>query len=155
MESIESFERLFAYDHWGNQTALASLSSLTGPPDKPLRYFSHVLAAQRLWRARFDNPSPPRPQTWPELTPEECRSAVEEIYPSWIALLQQLGAARLNQELVYRTTEGVEFQTPIRDVLTHVLMHSAYHRGQVAAAVRELGGKPAATDYVVYLRQQR
>ena len=35
----------------------------------------------------------------------------------------------------------------------HVVTHSAYHRGQVAAAVREAGGKPAATDLVVWVRQ--
>jgi len=35
----------------------------------------------------------------------------------------------------------------------HVVTHSAYHRGQVAAAVREAGGKPEATDYVVWVRQ--
>jgi uncharacterized damage-inducible protein DinB len=41
---------------------------------------------------------------------------------------------------------GAEFKTPIRDVVTHLVMHSAYHRGQVAAAVKEDGGKPAPTD---------
>jgi uncharacterized damage-inducible protein DinB len=155
MESLESFRRLFEYDHWGNQKALASLSSITGPAEKPLRFFSHVLGAQRVWRARFDEPSPSNAQPWPALTREACHSAIEEIYQTWVALLDRLSDEKLNQNLGYRTTQGAEFQTPIRDVLTHLLMHSAYHRGQVAAAVREAGGKPAATDYVVYLRQKK
>lgn len=49
--------------------------------------------------------------------------------------------------------EGVEFSTPMADVLMHLVMHSAYHRGQVALAVRAAGGKPALTDYVVWVRQ--
>lgn len=81
--------------------------------------------------------------------------AIDQIYQTWVTLLDQLTDEKLNQNLVYRTTQGVEFQTPIREVLTHLLMHSAYHRGQVAAAVREAGGKPAATDYVVFLRQKK
>lgn len=155
MDSLQSFRQLFEYDHWGNQAALASLSSISGQAGKPLKLFNHVLGAQRVWRARFDDPAPPNAQPWPALTLEECRVAIDEINKSWVALLDQLGEEKLNHNLVYRNTQGAQFETPIRDVLTHLLMHSAYHRGQVAAAVREAGGKPAATDYVYYLRQRK
>ena len=155
MDSIQTFGRLFEYDHWGNQAALASLSSITGPAEKPLKVFSHILGGQRVWRARFDDPNPPSVQPWPALTPEECRTAIDEIYQGWVTLLAQLNDEKPNQNLAYHTTQGAQFETPIRDVLTHLLMHSAYHRGQVAAAVREAGGKPALTDYVYYLRQKK
>ncbi len=59
----------------------------------------------------------------------------------------------LSEKCVYRTTAGKPFETTIEDVLLHVVMHSVYHRSQVAAAVRQAGGKPAAADYVVYVRQ--
>ena len=100
-------------------------------------------------------PSPPNVQPWPTLGLEECGAALDDLHEHWMAMLDQLAPERLTQDLTYRTTTGVEFKTPIRDVLTHLVMHSAYHRGQVAAAVREAGGKPAATDYVVYLRQKK
>src|ERR1019366_10704844 len=149
MESIESFRRLFEYDHWADLAALESLGSIAGLSEKPLKVFSHVLGAQRVWRARFDDPSPPNAQPWPILTQEECRSGIDEIYQRWVELLDAFSDEKLSHNLVYHTTQGAKFETPIRDVLTHLLMHSAYHRGQVAAAVREAGGKPAATDYVV------
>ena len=155
MDSIQYFRRLFEYDHWGNQAALASLSSVNGSAEKPLKAFGHVLGAQQLWRARFDTPNPTNVQPWPTLTPEECRSAIDEVHQRWVELLDQLSEDKLDQNLVYHTTQGAKFETPIRDVLTHLLMHSAYHRGQVAAAVREGGGKPALTDYVFYLRQKK
>jgi len=155
MESIESFRHLFAYERWANQSALASLGSIPGPREKPLKIFSHVLGGHRVWRARFDNPNPPNVQPWPALTLEECRSGIDEICQGWIELLGQLTDQKLSQDLLYRTTQGMEFKTPIRDVLMHLLLHSTYHRGQVAAAVREAGGKPAQTDYVVYLRQRK
>lgn len=72
-----------------------------------------------------------------------------------MALLDKLTPEKLDENLKYRNRKGVEFQTPIRDVLMHVIMHSVYHRGQVAAAVREAGGKPAATDYMVYVRKMK
>ena len=85
---------------------------------------------------------------------EEARAAVEELRDRWKALLEKLSPEKLAADLVYRNTKGAEFKTPIRDLLTHLVMHSAYHRGQVAAAVRDSGGKPAATDYTVYIRQK-
>jgi uncharacterized damage-inducible protein DinB len=36
----------------------------------------------------------------------------------------------------------------VGDILTHVVAHSAYHRGQIAAAVRAAGGAPAYTDFI-------
>ena len=39
------------------------------------------------------------------------------------------------------------------DILTHVTMHGAYHRAQIAAAVRESGGEPAYTDFIHAARQ--
>ena len=33
-------------------------------------------------------------------------------------------------------------------MLLHVVLHSSYHRGQVATAVRRDGAAPAVTDYV-------
>ena len=155
MESIRYFRQLFEYDRWGNQAALASLGSIAGPVEKPLKVFSHILGGQRVWRARFDDPHPPNAQPWPVLTTEDCRSGIDEIYQRWVELLDQLSDEKLSHNLVYHTTQGAKFGTPIRDVLTHLLLHSAYHRGQVAAAVREAGGKPAVTDYVVYLRQRK
>lgn len=155
MDSPQFFRQLFEYDHWGNQAALASLSTIAGPAEKPLKVFSHILGGQRVWRARFDEPNPPNAQPWPALTLAECRAATDDVYQSWVALFDHLTGDRLNQNLVYRTTQGAQFETPVRDVLTHLLMHSAYHRGQVASHMREHGQTPAYTDFIHAVRQGR
>jgi uncharacterized damage-inducible protein DinB len=153
METREHIRQLFEYDLWANQKTLESLATVPETAERPRKLFSHIVGAQRIWRARFEDPNPPGAEPWPTLTLDEARVAAEELNQSWQALLGRLTPAKLAEDLVYRTTKGTEFHTPIQDVLLHVVMHSAYHRGQVAAAVREAGGKPAATDYVVYLRQ--
>ena len=78
---------------------------------------------------------------------------LEETNRRWSAYLNRVTPEGLGQDIVYRNTKGVEFATLLQDILMHLVTHSAYHRGQVAAAVREAGGKPAATDYVVWVRQ--
>ena len=153
-DSLQFLHKLFEYDHWANREALASLSTVSGSAERPLRILGHIMGAQGLWLARFDNPSPPGGQAWPTLTLDDCRVAVEDMHRRWSQVLDKLTPEKMSEALVYRNTKGQEFRTPIQDVLMHLLMHSAYHRGQLAAAVREAGGKPAGTDYVVYVRQK-
>ena len=40
----------------------------------------------------------------------------------------------------------------MEDVLLHVVMHSVYHRGQIATEVRAAGHTPAYTDYIQAVR---
>jgi len=40
----------------------------------------------------------------------------------------------------------------VRHALMQAAMHSHYHRGQNATRLRELGGVPPATDFIVWLR---
>lgn len=40
----------------------------------------------------------------------------------------------------------------VRQALTQAAMHSHYHRGQNATRLRELGGEPPMTDFIVWLR---
>jgi uncharacterized damage-inducible protein DinB len=154
MEGKELFRRLFDYDHWGNLQVLASLSTVSDAGERPRKLFCHIVGAQRIWLARIDGSILPGAEPWPTLTLEECRAAVDELYQRWIEVLDKVPEGRLAEDLIYKTTKGVEMKTPLRDVLMHVVMHSAYHRGQVASAVREAGGKPAMTDYVAYVRQK-
>jgi uncharacterized damage-inducible protein DinB len=146
------YRKLFDYDYWANCETLASLKTVPSDAGKPRKAFNHVIGAQRVWLSRFENPAPPSAQPWPDLTLEECASAIEDLRRHWEVLLDKLTPERLAGELTHKTTKGIEYRTPVGDVLMHLVLHSAYHRGQVAAAVREAGGKPATTDYVVYVR---
>ncbi len=48
------------------------------------------------------------------------------------------------------------FRPPVRiarrQALMQAAMHSHYHRGQNATRLRELGGVPPATDFIVWVR---
>ncbi len=151
MESKQTFEKLFEYDCWANHEALGSLSTVT--EERPRRLLGHVIGAQRIWLSRLEQEDPASVEAWPSYTPEECRRAIDELAAHWKLLIGRQTPESLAASVVYRNTKGVEFRHPLCDVLLHVLLHSAYHRGQVAAAVREAGGQPAATDYIVWVRR--
>jgi uncharacterized damage-inducible protein DinB len=41
------------------------------------------------------------------------------------------------------------------DTVLQVVLHSTYHRGQVATRIRELGGAPPLTDFIAWVWQNR
>jgi uncharacterized damage-inducible protein DinB len=43
----------------------------------------------------------------------------------------------------------------LRETIAQILLHSTYHRGQVATRIRELGGEPALTDYITWIWMNR
>jgi len=53
----------------------------------------------------------------------------------------------------YKTSEGVAHENTWRELLTHVLFHSATHRGNVMVVLREAGFTPPKIDYIIFLRE--
>jgi len=46
-------------------------------------------------------------------------------------------------------------QISLPHLMQHLANHSTYHRGQVALMMRQLGAKPLATDFHVFLMESR
>ena len=55
--------------------------------------------------------------------------------------------------VTYQNSKGETWSSRKDDILMHVITHSVYHRGQVAAAVRAAGFTPAYTDFIHSIRQ--
>lgn len=52
----------------------------------------------------------------------------------------------------YKTSKGDAFQNTVKDILFHIINHSTYHRGQIAANCKEYGIEPLMSDYIFYKR---
>ncbi len=72
---------------------------------------------------------------------------------AWRGYLADLTPAALGAETRYTNTKGERWINTVADLLTHVILHSAYHRGQIAAEVRASGAEPAYTDFVEAVRR--
>jgi uncharacterized damage-inducible protein DinB len=69
-------------------------------------------------------------------------------------LLPALTAAQM-EELVEPPWFNPPLKLSRRHALTQAAMHSHYHRGQNATRLRELGGAPPMTDFIIWLREGR
>jgi len=152
MDLAQHLNRLFAWDHWANREALASLQRSDPPPRRSLRCLAHIVAAERLWLARIEQE--PQPMVvWPDLALPECGAELQKLAPLWEAFLAGLGPDELEQPVQYTNSKGEPWANRVEDILLHVVTHSAYHRGQIAADVRASGQTPAYTDFIHCVRQ--
>ena len=146
------FQKMFQYDHWANQECLNALRTGSIQPPQVLRLLSHTLAAQKLWLERLQR-VPQSVAVWPGSTIEDCAAMTDEMLSLWTEYLAALPPADFEKEIDYRNSKGESWSSRVEDILTHVLMHSAYHRGQAALEMRAAGLQPAYTDFIHGVRQ--
>ena len=143
--------RLIRYDMWANRETLNSLEQGT-PPSKSLRWMGHILGAEHVWMARLRSRHPAL-AVWPDLDVEECGKHLDELSRLWPVYLANLTPERLGETVSYTSSKGEPWTNTVEEILTHVTIHSAYHRGQIAADLRSAGSSPAYTDYIHAARQ--
>lgn len=150
---LEYLARLFAYDHWANREALRSLKATGRPPERSLKVLAHIGAAERLWLDRMLKQRQSMP-VWPALTLEQCEALLEEMAAAWKKYFGGLlSPSQLAQQVEYTNTKGEWWSSSVQDILTHVIIHSGYHRGQIASDVRASGHEPAYTDFIEAVRR--
>lgn len=153
METIETLRQLFSYNEWANRQMLDSLGKLANPNLKATRALAHLLISEKTWAARLQaNLDTTGFDFWQGTTLDECNQLADEVGQVYHQLFSELTEEALDSRATYKNSKGVEYQTSYRDILQQVLLHSTYHRGQVAMAVRAEGGEPAYTDYVAFVR---
>ena len=147
------FVRMFAYETWANVECLKALRKGRADASRSLvGRIAHILSAERLWLERITR-VPQSMAVWPGSTLEECEALAAEVALSWKDYLAGLRAGGLEVMVEYKNSKGEAWRSRVEDVLTHVIMHSAYHRGQIALEMRAAGMEPAYTDFIHAVRQ--
>jgi uncharacterized damage-inducible protein DinB len=153
---IKDFRRMFTYDDWANRECLAAMRAAASIPPDALARMAHILSAQKLWLERILK-QPQSMKVWPTSRIEDCLALAAEMRPAWQTYLERVGnqftPGSLSDQVEYRNSKGEPWSSRIEDILTHVLFHSAYHRGQIALQIRASGSDPASTDFIHAVRQ--
>jgi uncharacterized damage-inducible protein DinB len=148
MDALEHLEKLFSYDAWANREVLAALKS--NSTERSRKLLSHILSAERVWLERIEK-KPQSLPVWPDLSLEQCGDHIPDLATRWKNRLRP--GADLSGEVTYKNTKGETHTSREDDILFHVVAHSAYHRGQIAADLRATGITPPYTDFIHAVRQ--
>lgn len=159
----EQARDLFLYNQWANQRLLEAVSVLTsrefradlGSSFPSVRdSLVHILSSEWLFLKRWNGVSPShrlQPSDFPDVA--AVRTLWREVEQGQREYLARLTPDALLRELAYVNTSGESWQYPLWQILQQVLLHSAYHRGQVTTMLRQLGHKPVETDLLTYYDQ--
>src|SRR5215210_5370921 len=130
--------QLFKYDDWASEKIISALVQQQIQDEKILKWLSHIISAQQAWLARVVGEI--EPQVWETRNLEQCAADFNENKIRWLNYLE--------------STDDEDFsETQIKDILTHVVNHSTYHRGQITAILKNLSDQVPSTDFIFYLRE--
>lgn len=170
--SSDDIRLLFEYDRWANHRVLKAASRLTD--EQFTRAMSgsfhcvrdtllHILGGEWVWLAYWKDP-PEIPASLSDLKAKRDTLFSPEAFANLDALQTKWIEVELEQsEFLNRVNnESLTIMLPFRGtrlslmhLMQHVVNHSTYHRGQVTLTMRQLGAEPLATDFHVFLLEQR
>ena len=146
------FERLFQFTAWADRRTLAALEATPAAEAEALPLLAHLLAAEHVWLARLEGREP-RHAVWPKLNFEHCAALAAENaagYGRYVVTLDDAGSAA---PVRYRNSQGQEFENTPLEILTQVVTHGPYHRGQIAKIIARAGGTALNTDFIMVVRE--
>lgn len=153
MQTIEHLRELFRYNDWANRRIIVALK--TGASEKSLQILAHLLITECEYYERLYGKDSTGFNFWPNLTLADCGELAKATAEQFEKLLRRFDDEGLDITVRYRTSEGIQYENTYREMLTHVLLHSSIHRGNIILKLREDGVEPPKVDYIIYLRETK
>ena len=155
MQTLEAIKQLYEYNIWANAAFLRYFQTAARADEKAVRVFAHLLLAEKIWleRIREENLDNTGNDFWGGETIEECAAIFEENRARFGEFFSNLTEEKLNASFAYKNSRGAAFKNTVCEALKHLFLHSGYHRGQSAQAIRLQGDAPPSTDFIQFLRQ--
>ncbi len=161
---VSDLERLYAYSRWATERLLSAAAELSGEDlhrtlagsfGSLYGTIDHLRGVERLWLDRWLGRAPAA------LSSVGAAAEVAAITTAWLpvwegqaAFLADLSDESLNVTFEYRNQSGKSATVGTLDMLIHVVNHATYHRGQIASQIRQLGGIPAPTDFLLFTKDR-
>lgn len=156
---------LFRFTEWANARTFDAISVLT--PEQLtkdngssfpsiLLTAAHIVGGEWIWLERWKGTVQPMFPAWaktPDL--EDLKARLKTIEQDRAAHFAALPDDAGTQVTAYKLLNGTADTQPLHTMVRHIVNHSTYHRGQIAAFIRQFGIDPPSTDYIVYARQKR
>jgi uncharacterized damage-inducible protein DinB len=163
MLTSQSARTLTRYNSWANQLIFDALAALPqGEATKPratlfknmvhtlnhnyvidLIFQAHLESRPHGYGARNTPDHPPLAELWRDQ---------QELDAWYVAWSDRVAPAQLDELVSFTFIGGGEGRMTRLQILTHLVVHTSYHRGFVADLFYQVPARPPTTDLTVYLR---
>lgn len=151
---------LLRHMHWADATIWRALleTPLSAEDERLRKLCYHIHMVQRAFLRLWNDPEMrvPKIEEFPDLA--SIGAWASSYHPILEEYLIKLSEEKLDgivsvpwsRYMEQRSGQKVEDAT-LGETMLQVAMHSSYHRGQVNARLRELGGEPPIVDYIAWV----
>jgi uncharacterized damage-inducible protein DinB len=153
METIAELRELFDWNDWANRRTVAAVR--VSGSERALKMLAHLVTTETEYFERLYGKDSKGFDFWPALSVDECGEIARAAAEKFERLLRRFDEEGLDLTARYRSSEGAWRENTYREILTHVLFHSATHRGGINVVLRDEGHEPPVTDHIVYLRENK
>jgi uncharacterized damage-inducible protein DinB len=158
VQTVRKFQEAFDHNYWARDRQLLACAGLSQDQfEKPLgNSFSsirdtlvHLLAVEWVWLERWHGRSPRSKGDLDDL------HTLAQVSKRWLTLevemrlfVRGLTEQDLEQPVTYVNFAGETWTYPLGSMITHLLLHQSYHRGQITTMLRQLGATPPTVDFL-------
>ena len=153
MQTVEHLRELFRYDDWANRRMIVAVRD--SGSQRCRQILAHLLITEEEYLGRLFGKDSTGFDFWPDMSIEECGDVARMVAEKYEKLMRRFDDEGLDLWTRYRTSQGMPHENNFRDMLTHVIIHSATHRGNLMLKLREEGFEPPKIDYIIYLRETK
>ena len=159
---FQHFEKLLQFNLWANKRISEMLIQLHEEKFskeicssfKSVKLTTlHIWDAETIWKLRLEGKTI---ENWPG---KNFNGDKNDVITGLISSSQELlnfylTNSEIDTIINYHNIKGENFFTSVKDIVTHVVNHSTFHRGQIITMLRQLGEtKLSGTDYITYVRE--
>lgn len=154
MSLLERYRVLYEHEKDCNHKMLAMVESVPEASRSEARFqqavtlAGHLAACRENWLDYMDGKGHNQVAWWDErCDPATLRPRFAALESRWTDYLARLEEDQLAQDFEFTESNGESFHLPIAVQIEQLVGHAAYHRGQIALLVDQLGGETVDTDY--------
>lgn len=153
-------QKLYGYSAWANNDLFDKLQTLDQAQHKAelhtaLRLINHTYVVARIFCGHLSGTEHHYASSNTDETPAlgELRTAVRSSDHWYLEYLRTVSPEQLSQVLPFTFTDGDKGYMSREEMLTHVVLHGGYHRGEVGRILSQLCVTPPWDTFAVYLHQ--
>ena len=151
---------LLVYQAWANEEFLQRLVGMDPHSNArerhaAIRLMNHIHVVSRIFAAHLTGTAHGYASDNTEETPapDALRAAVTETDRWYLDHLETVSEQGLAERIVFTFTDGDKGSMTRQEMLTHVVLHGSYHRGEVGRMLAGILVSPPWDTYAVHLRR--
>jgi len=160
MSALTLLHTLFKYQAWANDEFLEKMKNFDSALHNDrrhtaMRLINHTYIVSQIFAAHLTgvkhNLSTDNPPDTPSL--EDLREAVTASDRWYLEYVENLAPEKLAESIPFVFTDGDKGYMSREEMLTHVVVHHAYHRGEVGRIMGQIELPLPWDTYAVYLHR--